>query len=99
MIYLMYYSIELHTPNCNLYFHGTVQAQVQSNLFVVSGNGVTKPLESLFPGILNQLGAEGLQSLMQSMKGLGGAGPAAGVAADDDDVPDLVENFEDVSEK
>ena len=80
---------------------------MQSNTFVVSGNGVTKPLEQLLPGILNQLGQEGVQKMLQSMGGLAGLAGAAGAGAPagaaeeegDDDVPDLVENFEDASEK
>ncbi|CAM9149105.1 unnamed protein product, partial [Ectocarpus fasciculatus] len=82
-----------------------VQASVQSNTFVVSGNGVTKPLEQLLPGILNQLGQDGVQKMLQSMGGLAGLAGAAGAGAPaveeegDDDVPDLVENFEDASEK
>lgn len=78
---------------------------MQSNTFVVSGNGVTKPLEQLLPGILNQLGQDGVQKMLQSMGGLAGLAGAAGAGAPaveeegDDDVPDLVENFEDASEK
>jgi hypothetical protein len=77
---------------------------VQSNLFVVSGNGVTKSLDQLLPNIISQLGSDGLQTLMRSIGNLGldkAGAPAAGTAANDDDVPDLVptgENFEDASE-
>lgn len=79
-----------------------MSASVQSNTFVVSGNAVTKPLEALLPGILSQLGQEGVQKMLASMTsnlGLNAASAAAAAGGDDDDVPDLVENFEDASEK
>jgi nascent polypeptide-associated complex subunit beta len=78
-----------------------VQAAVQSNVFVVSGNCETKPLEQLLPGILNQLGQDGVQRMLATMSNsMAGKMPAAAAAEeDDDDVPDLVENFEDASEK
>ncbi len=76
-----------------------VQAAVQSNTFVVSGNGVTKTMEQLLPGILNQLGQDNIASLLKRVEGLGltGKGPAAGAA--EDDAPQLIENFEDASER
>lgn len=82
----------------------SVSASVQSNTFVVSGNAVTKPMEELLPGILNQLGQEGVQKMLASMGLAGLTSPANSAAAaqedgGDDDVPDLVENFEDASEK
>ena len=62
-------------------------------------------LTELLPGIMNQLGPDNINHLKQiadqmNYPGSGGMPdmPAAG-ADDDDDVPDLVENFEDISNK
>mmetsp|Transcript_9875 Transcript_9875/g.14853 ORF Transcript_9875/g.14853 Transcript_9875/m.14853 type:complete len:164 (+) Transcript_9875:84-575(+) len=81
-----------------------VQASLQSNTYVVSGNGETKQLQDLFPGILSQMGQENMNSLRQMMEAMGGDGAAAaGAPADgngsDEDIPDLVENFEEASNK
>merc|ERR1719183_725428 len=75
-----------------------VQASVPSNTFVVSGNGETKNLQELLPGIISQLGPDNLASLKAIAEQFAakGAAGAAGAAEeeDDDDVPDLVESFE-----
>jgi len=91
-----------------------VQASIAANTYVVSGSAETKKLQELLPGIITQLGpdnledlkriyasyaskeggAAGLPDLDEVLKSGGGA-----VGVDDDDVPDLVENFEDVSNK
>jgi len=78
-----------------------VQASLASNTFAVAGHAETKQITELLPGILNQLGAESLSHLRKLAGGVGGLGPgdAAGmndVEDDDDDVPDLVENFDEV---
>ena len=77
-----------------------VQASTQSNTYVVSGKGEVKKMQDLLPGIINQLGPEHLSSLKQfsqafSQSGLG----ATATSADDDDIPELVENFEEVSQQ
>lgn len=58
------------------------------------GNGVKKELTELVPGILNQLGPDSLENLKKLAANYqqGGA-----VDDDDDEVPELVENFEEVS--
>ena len=79
-----------------------VQANVQSHTFVVSGNAETKPIQALLPGIISQLGADGLANLKKIAQQYESTGEAAGADAadpDDDDIPDLVENFEEASEK
>ena len=48
-------------------------------------------LEELLPGILGQLGPEGMETL-RKLAGSLNSGAAAG--GDDDDVPELVENFD-----
>ena len=54
----------------------------------------------MLPGILNQLGAESLthlKRLASNVTGGAGLGEAAGAEDDDDEVPDLVENFDEAS--
>lgn len=83
-------------------FSLVVQASLQSNTYVISGNGETKPLQDLFPGILNQMGPENVNALRQLMGALAAqGGAAAGIPAptDDDEIPDLVENFEEAANK
>lgn len=77
-----------------------VQANVQSHTFVVSGNADTKPIQAFLPGILSQLGPDGVAQLKKVAQQYenDGAG-AGGDDADDDDIPELVENFEEASEK
>jgi nascent polypeptide-associated complex subunit beta len=75
-----------------------LQAAIQANTFIVSGNAETKTLEELLPGISAQVGHEKLRQIAERLQGLSGksagAAPAA-AAADDDDVPALVgANFE-----
>ncbi|CAM9638713.1 unnamed protein product [Laminaria digitata] len=72
-----------------------VQASVGANTYVVSGQSETKKLQELLPGIINELGSENLDNLKEIAGNFGGAEAAAG--DDDDDVPDLVENFEEAS--
>merc|ERR1711865_76711 len=78
-----------------------VQASVQSNTFVISGHGEQKRLEELLPGIINQLGPDNLMNLKRIAEGYAaaGAGAAADTKGEDDDIPDIGENFEDVSKK
>lgn len=71
-----------------------VQAAIQSNCFVISGQNETKPMTELLPGIISQLGTDNLTSLKKMAETMGGKQSADD---DDDDVPDLIENFEDVS--
>mmetsp|Transcript_89595 Transcript_89595/g.258376 ORF Transcript_89595/g.258376 Transcript_89595/m.258376 type:complete len:156 (-) Transcript_89595:29-496(-) len=72
-----------------------VQASVASNTFAISGRGDSKRLEELLPGILSQLGPDNLMNLKRIAEGLGAGAekPAAGA----DDIPEVGENFEDVS--
>jgi nascent polypeptide-associated complex subunit beta len=82
-----------------------VQAAISANTFAVSGQGSTKSLQELLPGIINQLGPDNLANLKQIAESYTAAQKAAKAAApageddDDDDVPDLVDNFEDVSQQ
>lgn len=71
-----------------------VQASIAANTYVVSGASETRSLESMMPGILNQMGGD--MELMKGASGIGGEAPDAG-GDDEDEVPDLVENFEEAS--
>mmetsp|Transcript_91040 Transcript_91040/g.253473 ORF Transcript_91040/g.253473 Transcript_91040/m.253473 type:complete len:157 (+) Transcript_91040:63-533(+) len=73
-----------------------VQASVGSNMFAISGHSDTKKLEELLPGILNQLGPDNLMSLKKVAESFA-ANSAAAASTDNDDIPDVGENFEDVS--
>ncbi|GBF95820.1 transcription factor [Raphidocelis subcapitata] len=83
-----------------------VQASIAANTYVVSGPSQTKSASDMMPPniqqMLAQMGPDGLQKLMAQMGMPGGEGPAPGAGAggeeDDDDVPDLVENFEEAAE-
>mmetsp|Transcript_64598 Transcript_64598/g.114910 ORF Transcript_64598/g.114910 Transcript_64598/m.114910 type:complete len:157 (+) Transcript_64598:59-529(+) len=70
-----------------------VQASVASNTYVITGHGEEKRLEELLPGIINQLGPDNLMNLKRIAEGFANkAGDAEG-----DDIPDIGENFEEVS--
>jgi nascent polypeptide-associated complex subunit beta len=75
-----------------------MQASIPANVFVVSGHNETKPLHDLLPGIATQLGAENIMAL-KKMAEQAIAAQAAAESKKDDDVPDLVENFEEVSKQ
>eukprot|EP00754_Rhynchopus_humris_P036324 Rhum_TRINITY_DN18474_c0_g1::Rhum_TRINITY_DN18474_c0_g1_i1::g.167282::m.167282/K01527/EGD1, BTF3; nascent polypeptide-associated complex subunit beta len=45
--------------------HPRVQASIQSNTYVVSGNPSTKPIAEMLPTIIDQLGSESLAQLAQ----------------------------------
>ncbi|XP_041502181.1 transcription factor BTF3-like [Microtus oregoni] len=68
-----------------------------------TGHVETKQLREMLPSILNQLGADSLTSLRRRAEALpkqsvdGEAPLATGEDDDDDEVPDLVENFDEAS--
>lgn len=67
-----------------------VQATIQANTFAISGNAETKPISELLPGILHHL--VGLSSSMpKTMK------QETIPELDEDDVPELVEDFDQAS--
>eukprot|EP01137_Pigoraptor_chileana_P011978 Opistho-2@63691 len=74
-----------------------VSAAIQYNTFQISGNVEIKDVSEMLPQILQQLGADDLKRLMAQMGGA--AGVEAPAADADDDVPELVENFEEAAEK
>eukprot|EP01039_Chlorochromonas_danica_P003319 gene3319-3641_t len=84
-----------------------IQASIPSNTFVVSGVTEVKRLEELLPGILTQLGPESMDYLRSYAEAMGAKVPKAGSSVEpiqegdeeDDEVPDLVENFEEAAAK
>merc|ERR1712042_53342 len=74
-----------------------VQASLAANTFAVTGHAENKQITEMLPGILNQLGAESLTHLKRLASNVtGGAALESAAEAgeeDDDEVPDLVENF------
>ena len=78
-----------------------VQASLAANTFAVTGHGENKQITELLPGILNQLGTESLthlKKLASNVTGVDRTGVDGAVEEDDDDdVPDLVENFDEAS--
>jgi nascent polypeptide-associated complex subunit beta len=95
-------------PNLILFFSpwSIVHAAVTANTFAIYGAGHVKELTELVPGILNQLGPDSLASLRKLAESYqaiqqGQQRPTGGTVEeeDDDDVPDLVENFDVEAEK
>lgn len=78
-----------------------VQASLGANTFAVTGHAENKQITEMLPGILNQLGAESLANLKKLATTVTGGSdnkPAtAEIDDEDDDVPDLVENFDEAS--
>merc|ERR1712059_77498 len=81
-----------------------VQASLAANTFAVTGHAENKQITEMLPGILNQLGAESLTHLKRLASNVTGGGVGGSMEAantmeedDDDEVPDLVENFDEVS--
>ena len=68
-----------------------VQFSLREQLVAVSGDCETKNIKDLLPGILNQVGPQQYRAL-QSI--VGAAAGASAAKADEDDVPDLVGNFD-----
>uniref|UniRef100_A0A7S0LRK5 Nascent polypeptide-associated complex subunit beta n=1 Tax=Coccolithus braarudii TaxID=221442 RepID=A0A7S0LRK5_9EUKA len=74
-----------------------VQASIAANTYVVSGTAETRKLQDLLPGIIQQLGPDNLDDLKKIYSNYSAAENTTGADDSDDEVPDLVENFEDAS--
>lgn len=79
-----------------------VQASLVANTFSITGHAETKQITEMLPGILNQLGPENLASLKKLATTVAGLtntekAPATTEVDEDDEVPDLVENFDEAS--
>ncbi|XP_040599235.1 transcription factor BTF3-like [Mesocricetus auratus] len=82
--------------------HPKIQASLAANTFTITGHAETKQLTEMLPSILNQLGADSPTSLWRLAEALpkqsvDGKAPLATGEEDDDEVPDLVENFDEAS--
>ncbi len=71
----------------------TVQANIGANTYVINGEGKPKKIHELLPGILSQLGQNNLEGLKKMYEQLQASGAVGG---DDDELPNLVDNFDDV---
>ncbi|XP_037027175.1 transcription factor BTF3 homolog 4 [Bradysia coprophila] len=69
------------------------QASLSTNTFAITGHGENKQISEMLPGILTQLGPEGLMQLKKIASDM----MSTKKMPDDDDVPDLVENFDEVA--
>nr|XP_051682947.1 transcription factor BTF3 homolog 4-like [Oryctolagus cuniculus] len=80
-----------------------VQASLSANTFTITGHAEAKPVTEMLPGILSQLGADSLTSLRKSAEQFprqvldGKAPKPEDRDEEDDDVPDLVANFDEAS--
>ena len=74
-----------------------VHGAPNANTFVISGNSEEKKIQDLLPGIINQLGPDSLNNIKQLVESLsknaGKDGEAPAKEGEDDEVPELVENF------
>lgn len=73
------------------------QASLAANTFAITGHGESKQITEMLPGILSQLGPEGLNQLKRLASTVANAGVGKLVPEDEEDVPDLVENFDEAS--
>lgn len=74
-----------------------VQAAPSSNMFSINGHGENKKLTEMLPSILNQLGSESINSLQKLVTPKSDEAQSTIPEEDEDDVPDLVENFDEAS--
>lgn len=81
-----------------------VQASLSANTFSITGHAETKQLTEMLPGILCQLGADGISNLRKLAEqfprqsvDMKAAKDVIAEEEEDDDVPDLVENFDEAS--
>ncbi|XP_030784693.1 transcription factor BTF3-like [Rhinopithecus roxellana] len=79
-----------------------VQTSLAGKAFTITGHAKTKQLTAMLPSISIQLGTDCLTNLRRLAEALpkqsvDGPGPLATGEDDDDEVPDLVENFDEAS--
>lgn len=79
-----------------------VQASITANTFAITGHAETKAITEMLPGILNQLGTESLANLKKLATTVSGGATGDSKAKtddidEDDEVPELVENFDEAS--
>lgn len=81
-----------------------VQASITANTFAITGHADHKGVTDMLPGILNQLGAENLANLkkLANIPVSGGDSNKAkteDIDVEDDEVPELVGNFDEPSKQ
>lgn len=77
-----------------------VTAAIGANTYCISGQAETKELSEMFPGILSQMGAGSMNSLRSMAAQQAPAdGAAGGEDSDDEDIPELVGNFDDAAKQ
>uniref|UniRef100_A0A2K6T8M4 Transcription factor BTF3 n=1 Tax=Saimiri boliviensis boliviensis TaxID=39432 RepID=A0A2K6T8M4_SAIBB len=80
-----------------------IQASLSANTFAITGHAEAKPITEMLPRILSQLGADSLTSLRKlaeqfPQQVLDSKAPKSeDIDEEEDDVPDLVENFDEAS--
>lgn len=79
-----------------------VQASITANTFAITGHAEVKAITEMLPGILNQLGTESLANLKKLATTVSGGAAGDNKAKtddidEDDEVPELVENFDEAS--
>ncbi|KAG8037084.1 hypothetical protein G9C98_004406 [Cotesia typhae] len=75
------------------------QASLNANTFAITGHGENKQITEMLPGILSQLGPEGLTQLKRLASTVAGSAVGKATMEEDDEVPDLVENFDEASKE
>jgi len=73
------------------------QASLAANTFAITGHSEQKEIADMLPSILTQLGPDGLKHLKRIASDVVANKLSANAA--DDEVPDLVENFEETANK
>merc|ERR1712168_1540705 len=73
-----------------------VQASLAANTFAITGHAETKLVTEILPQIINQLGPDSLRHLYQGGRKDGADlnGHPDTIVEDDEDVPELVDNFD-----
>lgn len=80
-----------------------VQASLSANTFAVTGHAETKPITDMLPSILSQLGPENLDNLRWLASTLSKSSEddklvqTAPIAEEEEEMPDLVDNFDEPS--
>lgn len=71
------------------------QASLATNTFAITGHGEHKQISEMLPGILTQLGPDGISHLKKIANDI----VASKKLSEDDEVPGLIENFEEIAVK
>ncbi|XP_032264722.1 transcription factor BTF3-like [Phoca vitulina] len=93
----------LTNQETEIHFHNPkVREALAASTFSITGHAETKQLTEMLPRILNQLGADSLTSLRRLAEALptqsvDGKAPLVTREEEDDEVPDLVEDFDEAS--